>query len=449
MRPFVQRPLRAYSGLSILAFAILICSPHSASAIPSFARQTGQPCNACHTNFPELTAFGRQFKLDGYVFSDGGKFIPPFSAMAQAGFTHTSKDQPGGAAPGFSDNDNVSINEASLYYGGTVIPGLMGAFIQGTYDGAEKHVSLDMADIRAAKTATIGSKTVVVGVTVNSNPGLSDLWNSMPTWSFPFATSVLGPAPDAGTMLQGAFASQVVGIGAYTMFDDTLYAELDGYETLSTGVQKFFGVDWADEAQIHNLAPYWRLALQHTWGAHYLSLGTFGMSAAVYPGRDKVQGTDRVTDIGLDSQYQYSGEKNDASLTLSWISERQHLRASRALGNADNAHDKLRSFNATASYLRDKTYGFDVSYFAITGTGDPALYGTRTGLPDGDGYILEADWLPFNKNGGPSFYPTSSLKLSLQYIAYTKFDGAKLNYDGNGRNASDNNTLYLQAWLVF
>jgi len=33
-----------------LAFA-----PHSAEAIPSFARQTGQPCASCHTAFPELT----------------------------------------------------------------------------------------------------------------------------------------------------------------------------------------------------------------------------------------------------------------------------------------------------------------------------------------------------------------------------------------------------------
>jgi hypothetical protein len=32
---------------------------------------------------------------------------------------------------------------------------------------------------------------------------------------------------------------------------------------------------------------------------------------------------------------------------------------------------------------------------------------------------------------------------------YTKFNGARNNYDGSGRNASDNNTLYLLAWLVF
>ena len=39
----------------------------TASAVPSYARQTGQPCATCHTAFPELTPYGRQFKLMGYT----------------------------------------------------------------------------------------------------------------------------------------------------------------------------------------------------------------------------------------------------------------------------------------------------------------------------------------------------------------------------------------------
>ena len=45
-------------------------------------------------------------------------------------------------------------------------------------------------------------------------------------------------------------------------------------------------------------------------------------------------------------------------------------------------------------------------------------------------------------------YP-ANLRLGAQYTAYTKFDGAKDNYDGNGRNAKDNNTLFLFAWTSF
>ncbi len=269
----LRRPFVVFSRLSVLIVTILAFSPLPASAVPSFARQTGLPCNTCHTNFPELTAFGRQFKLNGYVMSSGEKWVPPLAGMAQLAFTHTGKGQPGGAAPGFSDNDNVAINQISLFYGGAVIPGVMGAFIQGTYDGAGKDVALDNTDIRAAKTAIVGGKPLVVGVTFNNNPTVSDLWNTTPAWGFPYTDSGLAPGPDAGTMIQGAFAQQVGGIGLYSMFDNLLYVEVDGYDTLSSGVQKFFGEDWMDEAQIHNLAPYWRVALQHTWGSHFLEVG--------------------------------------------------------------------------------------------------------------------------------------------------------------------------------
>jgi hypothetical protein len=34
-------------------------------------------------------------------------------------------------------------------------------------------------------------------------------------------------------------------------------------------------------------------------------------------------------------------------------------------------------------------------------------------------------------------------------VAYSKFNGASRNYDAAGRNASDNNTFYLFAWLAF
>jgi hypothetical protein len=44
--------------------------------------------------------------------------------------------------------------------------------------------------------------------------------------------------------------------------------------------------------------------------------------------------------------------------------------------------------------------------------------------------------------------PFANVRVGLQYTVYTKYDGASTNYDGTGRNASDNNTLYLFAWLA-
>ena len=39
------------------------------------------------------------------------------------------------------------------------------------------------------------------------------------------------------------------------------------------------------------------------------------------------------------------------------------------------------------------------------------------------------------------YLPSQRIKLSAQLTAYTKFNGARTNYDGFGRNASDNDSL--------
>ena len=66
------------------------------------------------------------------------------------------------------------------------------------------------------------------------------------------------------------------------------------------------------------------------------------------------------------------------------------------------------------------------------------VMGSRTGAPDTKGYIAELNYLPQEK-----------IKLALQYTAYCQFNGASTDYDGFGRNASDNNTVYLLANFMF
>ena len=48
-----------------------------------------------------------------------------------------------------------------------------------------------------------------------------------------------------------------------------------------------------------------------------------------------------------------------------------------------------------------------------------------------------------------SYLPWQNVQLTGQFTVYNKFDGARSNYDGSGRSASDNNTLYLLLWLVW
>ena len=61
-----------------------------------------------------------------------------------------------------------------------------------------------------------------------------------------------------------------------------------------------------------------------------------------------------------------------------------------------------------------------------------------TGVPDSKAYVAELDYLPIQ-----------NVRLMLQYTYYTKFNGAGENYDGNGRNAWDNNTLFFNVWFAF
>jgi hypothetical protein len=42
-----------------------------------------------------------------------------------------------------------------------------------------------------------------------------------------------------------------------------------------------------------------------------------------------------------------------------------------------------------------------------------------------------------------------NLQLTAQYTGYTRFNGAATNYDGAGRNASGNNTVYLDVQFIF
>src|ERR1700730_14426466 len=83
------------SATTIAAVLIIGLTPRRAVSLPLYARQTGQPCATCHTVFPELTPFGRRFKLSGYTMGGGLTFeqAPPIAAMLVPPFTHTARNQ--------------------------------------------------------------------------------------------------------------------------------------------------------------------------------------------------------------------------------------------------------------------------------------------------------------------------------------------------------------------
>jgi hypothetical protein len=425
-----------------------------AKALPAYARQTGQECAACHNGFPELTPYGREFKLNGYTFGGGGDAgrsgIPeplpslPLSLMTYGSLTHTQAAQPGGAAPHFGPNDNFALDQTSLFYGGTIAPNL-GAFAQMTFDGIGRVLSWDNTDIRYARTANFLDTEAVFGVSLNNNPTVQDVWNTTPAWRFPYVASGLAPSPAAATMIEGGFAQQVVGLTTYAYWNRLIYLEVGGYGSLSPKAQSLLGVNSATNNVINGVAPYWRLAIQHDWDRNSIEAGVFGMTASVTPQRQYGFGADRLTDVGLDTQYQFLADRDSFSIQGSAIFENQNLNASAnpTLGFASNDHNLLRSFNAKATYFYDQTYGVTLAVSRVEGTPDATLYANPPGnSPNSTGLLGEFDYIPFN-HGGPGFWPWFNLKLGLQYIYYPQFNGM------TGRAAARNNTLFAFAWLAF
>jgi len=109
----------------VLAIVMLVIGiAPRAHAVPTFARQTGQPCTTCHIcSFgPQLTPFGRDFKIGGYTQAGGEGLASkiPLSAMLLPSFTNTGSGPPGGAAPHFGDNNNVAMDQVSLFLAGRI-----------------------------------------------------------------------------------------------------------------------------------------------------------------------------------------------------------------------------------------------------------------------------------------------------------------------------------------
>lgn len=437
--------------LLALSLALSLGWASPSLALPSYARQTGQECAACHNGFPELTPYGRLFKLNGYIFPGEHLDAPPLAVMEVNSFTHTQAPQAGGAAPHFGPNDNLAFEFASLFYGGALIPSWgIGAFVQSTYSNISHRYSWDNTDIRWAHSTMIGDEEWVFGLTLNNNPTVTDLWNTTPAWRYPYQSSGLAPVPATSTLIEGGLAGQAIGSSAYLYWNRLVYAEIGAYHSLSDRGTTMLGVDPTGSAKTNGPALYWRAAIEPQWGRNSLEFGTFGLNAALYPARIADFGSDDVTDYGIDSQYQFLANDHSVSLQVSEILEKTTLNSSFAQGGASNLHDSLSSFHVKASYGYEQTYAATVSYFRVSGHADSGLYGGFSGnsSPNSAGIASEIDYTPFN-HGGPSFWPWANLRLGLQYVYYLKFDGAAKNYDGNGANARDNNTLYLFSWLAF
>ncbi len=473
--PLPSWAARGALALTSLAAASFIETP-TASAVPSYARQTGQPCATCHTAFPELTPFGRQFKLMGYTAggtrcNDGSAKSDetqiPLAIMAwPATFTHYNDKAANPTSPPNSINDDDWLpGQFSTFIAGQLYCDV-GAFAQQTYDRNAQAFGWDNSDIRYAKTGVIDGTSVVYGITANNSPGVQDVWNSSPVFIFPYIASEVAPSPAAGTLLGSSFwLAQVGGVGGYVWIDNSIYVELTAYGALGARALTDLGGD-PTKNRFDGSAPYWRLAYERTWDKNSLMFGTFGMYADVHPTNGNlglggppnalaIGPTDPFLDVAVDSQYQWIGEENIFTVRASYIWERQQLNAEYASQLAANPVDYLNSVNISASYIYDRKISFTAGYFDTWGTSDSILYAASAGFannsPNSAGWNFDLAYLPF-MYGGPDIWPWFNARIGVLYTHYDEFNGTSgLAPAANGTlvKASGNDTVFFYTWLMF
>ena len=288
-----------------------------ASAIPSYARQTGFPCKSCHYMPPELTPLGRAFKLNGYTMAgkptvtspgkgntSGLNILEsfPLSVLFDTAFTSLKSPQPivQNGAPRLQNGSFQFPEDASLFLAGAWATHV-GSFVQVTYSSQNDHFTWDNSDIRYANSTKLFKKDFAYGITLNNNPTVEDLWNSTPAWGFPWVNSDWAPTPNAGAIINGGLAQDVAGVGGYAHVGQPPVSCRDG---LPLGAHRRAAAKCGSgfsgnplSINIRGVAPYWRLAWQQTSKNNYLEVGTYGIHVKSTPGGCQAASPAWKTDI--------------------------------------------------------------------------------------------------------------------------------------------------------
>ena len=448
------RRIKPLTYVFLLAFATLLFTP-SAYGLPSYARQTGQRCAACHVggNWPQLTPWGRFFKLGGYaagksfVDREGFEYVP-LGALLRSGITWAAQPKNSQGQTVIQDNGTPEFYNA---FGelGTKITDWAGVFaeygVNNTFPGW-KGVQGPL-DMRATHFFHPGDHELLVGFDMNNSPTLQDVWNTIPGWSYPYYGSPQAPGSPASPMI-GNLSNAVGSVGAYAVFDRQFYVEFSAYR-VANNFFRFMsgGVSFQKGAPyVQGWNPYWRAYWTKDHGPNVWMVGTFGLQSNLFPNSAFPHGpTNTFDDTGVDAQYQYLGDTHKLTVRASYIYEDQNWGGSYALGNSSVPKGNLKTVNLSSSFALRDTWTFTAGYLLNNGSNNAALYGITnpsgqliSNKPNTTQYELEVDRTL-----------TQNILLMLKYTGFAKFNGRAGNIDGLGRQASDNNTLWVNFFFAF
>jgi hypothetical protein len=355
---------------------------------------------------------------------------------------------------------------ASIFAGGKITDNI-GLFGQWTYNAYttvqnqfQGHSGSDQFDLRYADRFIDSNRDLIIGASLNNNPGVTDVWN---TFNSAF-TSVPGYVPVSNPKGAGPFVDVpskpiiqslgpiAAGMNVYAYWNNAVYAEVGAYQT-ANGAFSFLSQGISDANMTTKLKgrlnPYWRLALNHDWGANSAMLGVYGLNVDTYVDPTNISGpTNSYRDIGIDGQYQYILDPQMVSAQFSYIKENQNYDANNIPGS--NSSNTLGYLRLKTTYVYRAKVGASLGYTSITGSadtmyttspdnnGNPVPFGNANNTPNTRIWIPEVFWMP-----------VQNVRVGAQYYKFTQYNGSSSNYDGNSRNASDNNTLFFYVWSAF
>jgi hypothetical protein len=272
-------------------------------------------------------------------------------------------------------------------------------------------------------------------------PGIVNMWMPSPAWGSSDAMPAHHYVTDDPALDVDSAAPSFDTSGYDAMWDDMKFSEFSAYGGLERDALRVAGmhaIDGSDGAS--GSIPYGRLAMQRSFldGHNSLALGAYGTQVSVRQTAISGFGDDSYTDVALDGTWRWTPHpERDVSNVFTAhvlvLHEGEDLIASHAIFGT-NKNDELTVFRGDASWSWGGNIAPAVQYFRITGSDDPVRLGTLDGSPDSNGFIGEINYLPSDDVRMPLNW--FHARLSLQFIAYSEFDGVS-------HGASQNNTVLL------
>ncbi len=429
--------------LRLLILGLLMLESSGSFALPSFANQTGQNCMACHAGgqFPELTPYGRLFKLTGYTL--GERALSP-SVMGVAGGSNiknisnvnTAMQVNSGQALNLPlKNNSIDFETGSVFLAGKINDNL-GAFTQFTYDrfggtDSSGNYSLgtfgtDSMDIRYADQIVTLSKDLIYGFSLNNRPSVSDPWNTSPAW-MQYVPQSNGKGSNAFSDANTAYPANgltgnAAGLSAYAFLNKTYYAEIGFYRTANSFLSSFNSGNDANYLSGKN--TYWRIAYNKEWGPENIMIGMSGFDTHYFDPNSTGLISDSNSYLssqlrGVDFQYQYLLDPHTVTLQGTFQKQSTNFAPNDSPNQASALVNVMR---LKGSYIYQAKYGTSLAYFNYT---DGSMQGGT----------YEIFWNPLQ-----------NVRLGLQYTAYDKLTAITA---GGLAAASDANTLRLYIWTAY